>query len=110
LIQRRDRKIAAVLSIPVERPRNSTEMTVMLRPTATLMGRLVNGEGKPARGGVRAELTHEAGALFHLIAVASAELDSTGQFHCGDIPASGLYQVAVANRLAYGLGPPLEHE
>ena len=38
-------------------------MTVTLRPTATLTGRLVDGEGKPASGGVRVELAREAGAL-----------------------------------------------
>ena len=32
-------------------------MTVTLRPTATLTGRLVDSEGKPAKGGVRVELT-----------------------------------------------------
>ena len=103
LIQQRNRKIGAVVVIPPGGGRNPAEKTVVLRPTATLTGELVDGEGKPASGGVRVVLTNETGAMFHEIPVATAPLDSTGRFRCEDIPAGGPYRVTGANRLVYGL-------
>ena len=90
--------------------RKPDQTTVVLRPTAAATGELVDGEGKPASGGVRVVLTNETGAMFHEIPVATAPLDSTGRFRCEDIPAGGPYEVTGANRLVYGLGPKMEPE
>ena len=85
-------------------------MTVTLRPSATLTGRLVDGAGKPVRGGVRVELTSEAATLFEQIPAASAELDSDWRFYCENLPPGRRYQVSAANHIVYGLGRRMEPE
>ena len=109
LIQERSRKIGAVLSVAAKGKESPAEIEVELRPMATLTGRLVDSDGKPAKGGVRVVLTPEAATLFRHIPVAMAEVDS-GRFRCEDIPAGGPYQVEAANRLVHGLGPRMEPE
>jgi beta-lactamase regulating signal transducer with metallopeptidase domain len=110
LIKHFDRKIGAVLTIPAGGLRNEVEMTVTLRPSATLTGRLVDGAGKPVSGGVRVELTSESATLFEQIPAARAELDSDGRFHCDNLPPGRRYQVSSANNIVYGLGRRMEPE
>ncbi|MGO9469130.1 MAG: M56 family metallopeptidase [Isosphaeraceae bacterium] len=110
LIQESDRKLGAVLTILPERPRNSAEMTVTLRPTAILTGRLVDSDGKPAKGVVDVELTPDAAAHLAEILVGSADLDSTGRFRFEDIPAGGPYGVGVADTRDVRFLPRMEPE
>ncbi len=110
LIKQLGQKIGAVLTIPAEGPRNDAEMTVTLRPCATIKGRLVDGEGKPVKGGVRVELMPRDRTTFQRIQVAMATVDSEGRFNSDDLPAGGPYQISAANRLVYGFGRRMEPE
>jgi protocatechuate 3,4-dioxygenase beta subunit len=110
LIKHFDLKIGAVLTIPAGGLRNEAEITVTLRPSATLTGRLVDGAGKPVSGGVRVELTSESATLFEQIPAASAELDSDGRFHCDNLPPGRRYQVSAANNIVHGMGRRMEPE
>ena len=104
VIQHRSRKIGAVFTVTSDQAGKDAEQTVTLRPCATLTGRLLGSDGKPAKGGVRIEMVREAAALFKQISLTSAEADSEGRFRCDDLPAGGPYQVTVAERLVYGFG------
>ena len=108
LIQERNRKIGAVLTIPPGGLRDQKEMTVTLHPSATLTGRLVDGAGKPVSGGVRVELISQAATLFERIPAATGELDSEGRFRCENLPPGRPYQVSAANNMIRGLGRRME--
>jgi beta-lactamase regulating signal transducer with metallopeptidase domain len=110
LISHRERKIGAVLTIPADGSTNDAEITIALRPTATLTGRLVSADGKPATGGVRIELIRTNDAFFQSIPVADAKLDVDGRFRAEVVPAGGPYRVTATNRLVYGLGRKMEPE
>ncbi len=110
LIKSHDPKIGAIVTIPPDGPRKDAEMTVTLRPCATIKGRLVDGEGKPATGGIRVELIPTDVTTFRQIPVERAELDSEGRFSCDGLPAGGPYLVLAANRVIYGLGRRMEPE
>ncbi len=110
VIQQRSRKIGALVTIGSDEAGKDAEQTVTLRPCATLTGRLLGSDGKPAAGGVRIELVCDAAALFKQIHVTSAAVDSEGRFRCDDLPAGGPYQVTVAERLVYGLGRRMDPE
>ena len=110
LIKQIGQKIGAVLTILPDGPRKDAEKTVILRPCATIKGRLVDGEGKPVKGGVRVELVPRDRTTFQHIQVAMATVDSEGRFDCGDLPAGGPYQISAANRTSYGFGRRMEPE
>ncbi len=110
LIQERQRKIGAVLSVAPNAKESSAEIVVKLLPMATLTGRLLDNDGQPAKGGVRVALTPEGARVFRHIPVAMAQIDTTGRFRCEDVPGGGPYQVVAANRLVYGFGPKMEPE
>jgi beta-lactamase regulating signal transducer with metallopeptidase domain/protocatechuate 3,4-dioxygenase beta subunit len=110
LIKQLNRNIGAVLTIPSGGLKTGAQLTVELRPSATLTGRLVDSAGKPVSGGVRVELTAEGATLFEQIPAASAELDSDGRFHCENLPPGRRYQVSAANNIVYGLGRRMEPE
>ncbi len=94
LLEQQDRKIGAVLTIPPDGPRNDTEITVTLRGCASLAGRVVGGDGKPAHGDVNIELTSAEPAIFGSLHVATVALDSAGRFRYGALPAGGPYHVS----------------
>ncbi len=108
LIQHHDRKIGALLTIPADGPRDGPEITVTLRPTATLTGRLVDAKGNPARGGVRINLKRAGEEFFQYLPVATGELDADGRFRCELIPPGGPYRVEAVNRLIHSYGKPME--
>jgi beta-lactamase regulating signal transducer with metallopeptidase domain/protocatechuate 3,4-dioxygenase beta subunit len=110
LIQHRDREIGAVLSVSADRVKKDPELTATLRPTATLTGRLVDAQGRPAKGGVRVELSLRSASLFRHLPVDRAELDAEGRFRCDLVPAGGPYEVTAANRLNYGMRQRMEEE
>jgi beta-lactamase regulating signal transducer with metallopeptidase domain/protocatechuate 3,4-dioxygenase beta subunit len=110
LIQHRDRKIGAVLTIPPDGPKNDAEVTATLRPNATLTGRLVDGMRKPVSGGVRVVLILAETSFFRHLPVETATLDADGRFRCEGVPAGGPYEVTAANRLVNGYGLKMEPE
>ena len=110
LIQHRDRKIGALLNVSADGVKDGAEQTVTLRANATVTGRLVDANGKPASGGVRVGLMPPTDGLPRWIPVDEAKLDAEGHFRCDDIPAGGPYHVNVTNRLSYGFGRRMEPE
>jgi hypothetical protein len=110
LIKSHDRKIGAILTIPPDGPRKDAEMSVTLRPCATIKGRLVDGEGKPASGEIRVEVLSASATLFRHILAATAELDSDGRFTCDNLPPGGPYRISAANRTSHGFGRRTEPE
>ncbi len=110
LIQHGERKIGALLSVSADGVKDGAELTVTLRPYATVTGRLVDANGKPASGGVRVGLMPPTEGLPRWIPVDEAKLDAEGRFRCDNIPAGGPYHVSATNRLYYGLGRRMEPE
>jgi beta-lactamase regulating signal transducer with metallopeptidase domain len=94
LIQHEDRKIGAVLTIPPDGPRHDSEITVTLRPCGTLSGRIVDGDGKPARGNINIELTPAEPTRFGNLNAATTALDAAGRFRCDAVPAGSPYHVS----------------
>jgi len=109
LIQHHERKIGALFTIPPDGPHQGEEITVTLHPTATLTGRLVDANGKPAQGGVRIELAVDTTSFFQSFPSENAMLDANGQFRCENLVA-GVYCVTATNRPVLGLGPRMEPE
>ena len=107
-IQHRDRKIGAVLTIGPDGPKDGSEITATLRPTAMMTGRLVDAAGKPASGIVRVELIRSADSFFPSIPASSAKLDAEGRFRCEVIPAGGPYKVNANDGSAYGFRKKME--
>ncbi len=110
LIQHTGRKIGAVHTLAADGPRKGAEIQVTLGPTATLTGRLVDAQGRPARGGVRVELIARAATGSAPISIASQQAGADGRFRCELVPAGGPFQVTATNRLVYGLGKRMEPE
>ncbi len=81
-----------------------------LRPYATVTGRFVDANGKPASGSVRVDLILPPEGFRRWITVNQAKLDADGHFRCDDIPAGGPYHVNANNRLTYGFGRRMEPE
>ena len=108
LIQHRGRKIGTVYKVAADDPRNDAEIKVTLRATATLTGRLVDAQGRPAHGGVRVQLISAPAASSVRQQVASQEVDADGRFRCELVPAGGPYEVTAANRLVHAFGPRME--
>ncbi len=94
LIEQQDRKIGAVLTIPPDGPRQDSEISVTLTHCATLSGRIVDGDGKPADGVVNIELSSAEPTIFGSLHAATVALDSAGRFLCDTVPAGGQYHVA----------------
>ena len=108
LIRHRDRKIGAVLTLGQDGPRDGREMTVMLRPTATLTGRLLDAAGKPASGIIQVDLLRTAGSFIQGMPTANAKLDADGRFRCEVVPAGGPYKVTASNGSVYGFRRKME--
>ncbi len=79
LIQHRDRKIGALLNVSGDGAKPDAELTVTLRPTATVTGRLVDANGRQATGGVRVALFVPSEGLDRRITVNEATLDAEGR-------------------------------
>ena len=93
------RKIGAVLTVPLEGSKDGDEITVTLRPNASLIGRVVDETGKPAGGYI--QVRHiPAMRQFHgeINIRAYAKVDSDGRFRCDNVPPGGSYRVWLINQ------------
>ncbi len=117
-----DRKLGAVVTLPPADPKvgdrdvpggrvdpavtvSLTPITsVVLKPVATVVGRVVDAAGKPASG--RIELVMDqlgvVPNLFRIIRLGDAMLDAEGRFRIADVPAGGTYNLRVLLRFEAG--------
>jgi hypothetical protein len=88
-----DRKLGAVLVLRPGEWKDGAEITLTLRPYATIVGRLVDANGKPARGGIEVRLPTSDPTLYGNINMSSVAADSEGRFRCEGIPPGGEFIV-----------------
>jgi hypothetical protein len=108
LIKHLGRKIGTILTLGLDRPQNDAEITVTLRPAATLLGQFRGADGNPAAGAVRIELIPPGASLFKQIQVEGAKLDAEGRFRCDGVPAGGPYRVSVGSQLYRAIRPQMK--
>jgi beta-lactamase regulating signal transducer with metallopeptidase domain len=108
LIQQRDRKLGALLTITGETKPDAPERTITLRPTAVISGRLVNEKGEPVKGSVQIEKTLAVKGLFSRISIDQVGLDPDGRFRCENVPEGGPYQVSAQGQGGYGFRRAME--
>ncbi len=92
------RKIGAVLTVPLDGSKDGDEITVTLRPNASLIGRVVDEAGKPAAGYI--QVSHiPAVRQFHaeVNVRAGATVDADGRFRCDNLPPGGSFRVWLIN-------------
>ncbi len=93
-----DRKLGSLVTLPpADRPDGDEATTVILKPLATVTGRVVDAAGKPASG--RVELAIDqlgvASDFLRSINLGQATLDAEGRFRIADVPAGGTYAVRI---------------
>jgi len=106
VLRQTGRKIGAVVELPPDGPRDGRELAVVLRPNATVTGRLVAGGSLPPRAGVEIR-TIQAGTTDGFLAeipIANVLLEADGRFRFADLPPGGTYSLRAVDRLQYGLG------
>lgn len=103
------RKIGAVVVVRDTDPDIGRERTVVLRPSATVVGRLVDAEGKPASGGVDVRLVREGEHPLSAMHIAGVPLDDQGRFRAEGLPPGGTF-VAMAKSSLIHSYPPISPE
>ena len=87
IVKHRGRKLGAILNLPADRPPDPAELALVLRPCAVVTGRLVDADGKPAKGRRMFLLSGGRDAAeFGNERVGDAKLDADGRFRCDDLP------------------------
>ncbi len=92
------RKIGAVLTVPPEGSKDGDEITVTLRPNASVTGRVVDDAGKPAAGYIQVCLVPAVKQFHSEINIADVKVDADGRFRCDDLPPGGSFRVWLINR------------
>jgi hypothetical protein len=98
VVQEGVRKIGAVLTVPPEGSRDGDEITLVLRPNASVTGRVVDEAGKPAAGYVQVRHVPTVKQFHGQIGIADVKVDADGRFHCDDLPPGGSYSIWLINR------------
>ena len=93
-----DLRLGAVLVLRPGEWKDGAEITLKLRPYATIIGRLVDANGKPARGGVEVRLPTSDPRVYGNINMNPVAADSEGRFRCEDIPPGGEFIVTATGR------------
>ena len=93
-----DLRLGAVLVLRPGEWKDGAEITVKLRPYATIIGRLVDANGKPARGGVEVRLPRSDPRVYGDINMNPVAADSEGRFRFEDIPPGGEFIVTATGR------------
>ena len=100
VVRHAGRGLGAVAELPADRAGDGAGLTLVLRPTATVAGRLADAAGRPAAGTVTV-LTGPGGPVTSLAdsarnyRLATGPLDADGRFRLANIPAGGTYRVQV---------------
>ncbi|WP_165226824.1 M56 family metallopeptidase [Aquisphaera insulae] len=94
----RDRKLGAMLMIPPDGAKDGDEITLTLRPTATVTGRLVDEAGKPASGLVDARLTPLVKREFGNRILGSVPVGADGRFRYENLAPGGIYELWLVYR------------
>jgi beta-lactamase regulating signal transducer with metallopeptidase domain len=105
VLKQTDRNLGAVLELPPDGPRDGQELAVVLRPNATVAGRLV-GDKLPARAGVRISTARAGSADGFLgqVPIASVSLEADGRFRFTGLPPGGSYTVEAVDPLVHSVG------
>ena len=85
-----------------------TERTVVLRPCATVTGRIVDADGKPVAGGILPHLMREDAGQPAEIGLFPVPLDSGGRFRIDNLIAGAKYRLQARDRIALSI--PMEPE
>ncbi len=94
----RVRKIGAVLTVPPDGSKDGDEITLTLRPNATVTGRVVDEAGTPAAGYIQVQHVPTVRQFHGDINIADLKVDADGRFRCDELPAGGSYRIWLINR------------
>jgi 5-hydroxyisourate hydrolase-like protein (transthyretin family) len=98
VVQESVRKIGAVMTVPPEGSKDGDEITLVLRPNASVTGRVVDEVGKPAAGYVQVRHVPTVKQFHGYIGIADAKVGADGRFRCDDLPPGGSYSVWLIHR------------
>ena len=93
-----NRKIGAVLTVPPEGSKDGDEITLTLRPNATVTGRVVDEAGKPAAGFIQVMHVPSVRQFHGEINIADVKVEADGRFRCDELPTGGSYRIWLINR------------
>ncbi|QEH35428.1 Regulatory protein BlaR1 [Aquisphaera giovannonii] len=94
----RGRKLGAMLVIPPDGSKDGDEITLTLRPTATVTGRLVDEAGKPASGLVDAHLDLLVKQAFGSRILGAVPVGVDGRFRYENLAPGGIYELWLVHR------------
>jgi beta-lactamase regulating signal transducer with metallopeptidase domain/protocatechuate 3,4-dioxygenase beta subunit len=97
------RKLGAVLVIEPAEAAQGGERTVMLRPCATVTGRVVDADGKPVTGGVQVILASANGRRATDLWLPPEPIGDDGRFRIDELAPGAIYQLRAKDRLALSL-------
>jgi beta-lactamase regulating signal transducer with metallopeptidase domain/protocatechuate 3,4-dioxygenase beta subunit len=103
VFQHPGRKLGAVLVIKSGEAAKGDERTVVLRPCATVTGRVVDADGKPVTGGVQIRLAKGELGGDHDLTLLPVPIGGDGRFRIDDLVPGGNYSLRAADRVALGL-------
>jgi len=110
IVKHLSRKLGAIVNLAADRASDPAELALVLRPCAVVAGRLIDTDGKPAKGGVVISVKRPGTVESGSERVGDAKLDADGRFRCDDLPPGYGYEVMAADRLVYGYRGKMEPE
>jgi hypothetical protein len=103
VFRHRERKLGAILVIKPEEAAKGDERTVVLRPCATVTGRVVDADGKPVAVGVQLRLAQGEFGRDPEKTFMQVPLDGDGRFRIDDLVAGANYLLQFRDRMVRGV-------